>query len=567
MFVSTWSDEQRLLAVTDLEGRIVESSGYFALPVYLEKGYRWSEENTGNTALGLAMRTGTLSYLRFEKHTDFRLKDHYTIASPIYKEDNTRVVYLLMAGKIDAEFDLALAVFKFVMRQLEQRISELLLNLELCDAIADALLAVNENENLIYANDTALQLLGVEAKNKDDILSAAIPMSYFLQNKMQVIPDLRLKQQMIRKEITLKTKGGTKVYQGECTVLPQHDYAGVQRGALIILARVKESTSQKNQTQSFFARYTMLDIVYLSRAMAETIKMAELAAMGPLPVLIQGESGTGKELFAHAIHDASRYRQGPFVVVDCSTIPRELVESELFGYAEGAFTGAVRGGKVGKFQLAQDGTIFLDEIGEMPLEIQAKLLRVLQNRQITKVGSSMPIEVNIRVIAATNKDLFQEVQENHFREDLFYRLNVMDLTIPPLRNRVEDIPLLAEYFVEKYQGLFYKQDIEIHPETVKLLLQYEWPGNVRELENVIARAVNLCSNQIILPANLPPRINHRTDEPVAQPQSYQSIDEIEKGNIVKALKVHSGNKSEVAKGLRISRSTLYKKMKEYGIEE
>lgn len=225
------------------------------------------------------------------------------------------------------------------------------------------------------------------------------------------------------------------------------------------------------------------------------------------------------------------------------------------------------GGKLGKFQLAHNGTIFLDEIGEMPLEIQTKLLRVLQERHITKVGGSMPIPVNIRVIAATNKDLLQETRHRRFREDLFYRLNVIDLTIPPLRERPEDISLLASYFIQKYQSLLNKKNLVIQPEAMAVLSQYSWPGNVRELENVIARAVNLCAQQTIACANLPQRLKQCPSEAVLPANLYHSSDEVEKDNILKALKAHSGNKSEVAKGLKISRSTLYKKMKEYNIAD
>lgn len=563
-FIDGWSDEQYLLAITDLDGKIIKSSGYDNLADYLVTGFKWSEENVGLNALVLAMKTGTLSYINFEKHTNSKLKDHYTIAAPIYQEDNTRIAYLLMAGKIDAEFNLALTIFKFFIKQLELHLQELLAYGELCSTVSDGVIAIDAGEVIVYANDAALELMGLNTQGNDHQLVGK-RLTNFLETRMEITPAFIFEKKIINKETTVKIINRAKVYHVTSTVLPQYDYSGVQCGTLIILKKMKEVVSEKVQGQELTSNYKMLDIVYQSRAMDEMIKMAEIAAQGPLSVLIQGESGTGKELLANAIHNVSNFRDGPFVIVDCATIPRELVESELFGYVEGSFTGAIRGGKTGKFQLANGGTIFLDEIGEMPLEMQAKLLRVLQSHQITKVGSSSPIFVNIRIIAATNKDLLREVKNNRFREDLFYRLDVMELNIPPLRERIGDIPLLANYFVEKYQCLFNKQGLIIQPDAMDLLCKYVWPGNVRELENVIARAVNLCMGKTILSSNLPQRFKRYEGEEVST--LYYSSDDIEKNNILKALKTHNGNKSEAARGLKICRSTLYKKMKEYRIAD
>lgn len=563
-FINGWSDEQYLLAITDLDGKIIKASGYGNLADYLVKGFKWSEENMGPNALILAMKTGTLSYINFEKHTNSELKDHYTIAAPIYQENNTRVAYLLMAGKIDAEFSLALTIFKFFIKQLERQLQEFLAYEELCSTVSDGVIAIDASDVVVYANDAALELMGLNTQGNDQLEGKRL--TNFFETRLEITPAFTFEQKTIKRETTIKIKNSAKVYHVGSTVLPQYDYSGVQCGALIILKKMKEAVSEKIQGQELTSNYKMVDIVYQSKAMDEMIKMAEIAAQGPLTVLIQGESGTGKELLAHAIHNVSNFRNGPFVIVDCATIPKELLESELFGYVEGSFTGAMKGGKTGKFQLANEGTIFLDEIGEMPLEMQAKLLRVLQSRQITKIGSNSSITVNIRVIAATNKNLLREVKNNKFREDLFYRLDVMEVNIPPLRERTGDIPLLASYFIQKYQGLFNKQGLVVHLDAMELLCKYVWPGNVRELENVIARAVNLCMGQTILPANLPQRLKQQEGEAVPT-NVYCSSDDIEKYNILKALRTHNGNKSEAARGLKICRSTLYKKMKEYKIAD
>lgn len=225
--------------------------------------------------------------------------------------------------------------------------------------------------------------------------------------------------------------------------------------------------------------------------------MAKLAASSVSTVLLNGESGTGKELFAQAIHNASSRRRGPFIAINCGALPRDLIESELFGYDEGAFTGARKGGQLGKFEFANGGTIFLDEIGDMPLETQVKLLRVLQERQITRLGGHKAIPVDIRVIAATNRNLEQLVEQGNFRSDLFYRLNVMSITIPPLRERAEDTVLLTQNMLRKISKKLNKKIVRISTGFFQSIRNYSWPGNVRQLENVLERCINLVDDGVL----------------------------------------------------------------------
>ncbi len=300
-----------------------------------------------------------------------------------------------------------------------------------------------------------------------------------------------------------------------------------------------------------------LDFVFESGAMKEIMDMVRRVASTPATVLITGESGTGKEVLARIIHHLSG-RSGRFVAVACPSIPETLLEAELFGYERGAFTGATTS-KPGKFELAHRGTIFLDEIGEMPLFAQAKLLRVLQEHEIERLGGTRPKKVDVRVIAATNRDLEKLVAEGKFRADLFYRLNVVHIHIPPLRERREDILPLANYFLKKFTKNMHKQIEGFSRQAVEQLIAYDWPGNVRELENAIERAVVLARTNLILPEDLP-------ISPASPPQSESlRLEDVEKRHIEMVLRRTGWNISRAAELLGIHRNTLREKIKKYGL--
>jgi transcriptional regulator with PAS, ATPase and Fis domain len=303
-------------------------------------------------------------------------------------------------------------------------------------------------------------------------------------------------------------------------------------------------------------------------------KAGQQAALSMSNVLILGESGTGKELLAQAIHNASSRASGPFIAINCGSIPRNLIESELFGYEPGAFSGARREGNPGKFELADGGTLFLDEIGDMPLELQVTLLRVIQSREVTRLGGRFPKQVDVRIIAATNADLLHAVEEKMFRGDLYYRLNVLTLTLPPLRDRKEDIPFLCDYFLQRYSDSLGKMVTEISPETMALLCQYSWPGNIRELENIIERAVNLAPARVITPDELPQVVLHSAGYPsrvqpvpAAQPAPVLRPPKAqERESILAYLQQEGGHVQKTAQAMDIPVSTLYRKLKKYGID-
>lgn len=307
-------------------------------------------------------------------------------------------------------------------------------------------------------------------------------------------------------------------------------------------------------------------IIGESPAIIEVKERAMKAAASSSTVLITGESGTGKELFARAIHSASPRKNKPFVAINCAAIPEQLLESELFGYEEGAFTGAVRGGKSGKFELADGGTVFLDEIGDMPLHLQSKLLRVLQERKIDRIGGKVPIPVDVRIIAATNSDLESKVNLGEFREDLFFRLNVIPLYIPPLSERKEDIPILMDYLLKKCNSKLGKNIQGFSMEVFGLFIKYHWKGNVRELENAIEYAVNMEQGNIIAISSLPARMRSKVSKCNSiEDRKIKTLEEVEREAIEKALRTYK-SKDKAAAALGIGRATMFRKVKKYGLD-
>ena len=338
-----------------------------------------------------------------------------------------------------------------------------------------------------------------------------------------------------------------------------------------------ESTLKKYESEIreiYQARYSFDDLVGTSAKLTQAKDVAKKLSISESPILLVGESGTGKEIFAHAIHRASLRRGHPFIRVNCTSIPGELFESELFGYEAGAFTGALNSGKPGKFELAHKGTIVLDEIGELPLGLQAKLLRVLQEKEVEPLGSQRPKMVDFRVIAATNRNLDERVREGYFRKDLFYRLNVISIQLPALRDIKEDIPALAEHFLQKLGPRISQSVSGISPEVMEILLSYDWPGNIRELQNVIERALSLCTGARITSEHLPEGIlGERTksepkpsempvrgDEPL-----HLAVNYAEREQLIEALRRTRGNRTEAAALLNIHRTTLYYRLKKFGV--
>ena len=327
-------------------------------------------------------------------------------------------------------------------------------------------------------------------------------------------------------------------------------------------AAYKKSRRLADRILSCKAIYTFNKIIGQNEKFIQIIEYAKKISDSKSTILITGESGTGKEVFAQSIHNHSDRHNETFVAVNCGAIPRNLIESELFGYEEGAFTGAKRGGYAGKFEIADGGTIFLDEIGEMPLDMQIKLLRVIEEGIINKIGSSKQIPVNVRIIAATNKDLRSEAEKGSFRKDLYYRLNVLPVHLPPLRERRDDIPLLINYFMKKASKHLEKNIVEITDSQLEYFINYNWPGNIRELENIVELIINTESVPIELLAK-------NTSSEIFEsnvPDECLRLEYMERQHIIKVLKRYNGNIAVAAKSLGIGRNTLYRKMNNYSID-
>ncbi|AEG60287.1 sigma-54-dependent transcriptional regulator [Desulforamulus ruminis] len=335
--------------------------------------------------------------------------------------------------------------------------------------------------------------------------------------------------------------------------------------------QVKQALHLSNlETQVHFLRQELSEkygkMIGQSESMKEVSLLIHQVAKTNATVLVTGESGTGKEVAAVEIHKASNRADKPFVAVNCAALPEQLLESELFGHEKGAFTGA-SGKKKGRFEIADKGTLFLDEIGEMPISMQVKLLRVLQERCFERLGGTETIQVDVRVIAATNSELSSAITKGTFREDLYYRLNVMRISLPPLRSRKEDIPLLVNHFLGKFDPSRTKK---ISPEAMKILTRYNWPGNIRELQNAIERAMIVCQSTEIQPVHLPRELldalKENTTPILNLPENGFSLEELEKYLIIKALEKHNYNQTRAAKYLGISRPTLLYRMQKYGIK-
>lgn len=353
-----------------------------------------------------------------------------------------------------------------------------------------------------------------------------------------------------------------------CRLTPISSEDGKPCGMSVSVSTKKQLIDLAKHVGGNNARYCFDDIKGESPALKQQIQLAKRASGTNYRVLITGESGTGKELFAQSIHNHSAVRNGPFVAISCAAIPRDLIESELFGYVGGAFTGARRNGMIGRMELASGGTLFLDEINSLPLEMQAKFLRALQQREIIRIGDSKPTPIDICLIAATNQDLKEAVSQSNFREDLYYRLNVIEITIPPLRERAGDIPLLTDLFMRRLSaeaGLPFKS---VDGAVMDIFRQYPWPGNVRQLSNVCERALLMSANGAITVEHLPhdlQAVSHSELPATEDTGTNGRIKDVYKDTILAALAQHNGNISKAAGYLGVARSTLYRNMKKLGI--
>lgn len=559
------------VVLSDKDGFLLEAIGDPEVikktrQIQLCPGGNWSEAIKGTNAIGTCLVEGKPIQILAREH--YCQPNHFLTcsASPIFNPDGILLGSLDITGDCKAHnpHTLALVVASVNAIENQLRLHKATNKLytaykfanTMLESTTDGILSIDSNGLITQLNSCAARLLGLNLKE-----SIGKHIETTFKKSSMILQALSSGAECREHEIVIDDFGKKLSH----SVTPLRDDLGNSIGALAVLKEVKEKHSaKKNHAPS--AKYVFDDIFGESESVAKSIKWAKIASRSPSTVLLTGESGTGKELFAQAIHNASPRKDRAFIAINCAALPETLIESELFGYEEGSFTGSKKGGQIGKFELANGGTIFLDEVGDIPLLTQVKLLRVIQEKKISRIGSASEIAVDIRIIAATHKDLKEEVAAGNFRKDLYYRLNVIAICIPPLRERTDDLALLARHFVKKLSEKLGRDNISVSDDFIDKIRSYCWPGNIRELENAIERAINLVEDSGTITAeflffdNAPPA---RIEEKVTE---IKSLRDIEKDTIVNALNLYKGNILKVSAKLGIGRNTLYRKIKEYDIK-
>ncbi len=570
-----------IIVLTDAAGYILESFGdseplASARAINFLPGADWQDVSVGTNAIGTALATGAPIQVSGSEH--FCLSHHtWTCsAAPITGRDGKIIAVLDVSGPARACNAHTLAMVVAAAEAIAMQLAIREKNRELATAnrrLTSIFNTMSEGVILIDRHGVVDEINAVVGRLTDrpseeivgrpieKLLGGSAPLTRRMLTEKQPYADI---------ELMLPGRNGAS----HCLVSgdPVTDGQGEISGGVIVVRPIKQVRSLVNRFSGYFTTFRFSDITGASPAILEAVRIARLAAAGAANILLQGESGTGKELFAQAIHHHGPRCAGPFIVVNCGAIPRELIGSELFGYEEGAFTGASRGGRPGKFELAGGGTIFLDEIGDMPLEQQAALLRVLQEKKLVRIGGSRVIPADVRVICATNKNLAHEVVKGTFRQDLYYRLNVIAITIPPLRERGDDILLLFDDFLARL-GRERGRAFAAAPAVYDALRRYRWPGNVRELHNAAERAVSLAEGDTVHLWHLPPEIHGgglAFPEVVRivtlRDQTRRQLAQRDRQQLAALLGECGGNISQLAKRLGVARSTIYRRLRHLGLD-
>ena len=554
---------------------------------YAVPGFRCTESTAGVTAMSLAKETGRAAQIIGADHFDASLHDKICTSVPMFNEKQELIGIINMVEQLSVDAPRSLSIMyaigqgiTYSLKLLEQhrslekinRINEAIL-----EAIGDGILVVDQEGTIIMMNQVARRLLKMQPGA--DSLGKKIASLYGEENPFSNA--LKSGTGINGGELTLQSERGPLRFLGSIRAISGGDEE--IKGVIGTFNDIPSTQKVLKSLAGWSATMTFEDILGESPAIRNLVELAKKTADLPSNTLIQGESGTGKEVFAHAIHNASGFANGPFVTINCAAIPNSLLESELFGYESGAYTGAKKNGQPGKFELAQNGTIFLDEINSMPLDMQAKLLRVLQEKAVTRLGGNSKIPLNIKVIASSNTDLQKAVQERTFRADLFYRLNVIVLWIPPLRERIDDLEQMCPVFLKR---LCCTAPVapSISQGAMNLLKNYPWPGNVRELENILERAwvqARLQGKYTIDEASLMGLPEFSRNRSCQEPEPSQTLTGafpkktngeendvyyIRRQELLDALERNHWNISQSAKELGMARNTLYSRMKQYRIK-
>jgi len=577
-----------MVILSDEQGHILEALGDEDIKtksqeINLVPGGTWLERETGTNGIGTALEVKGPVQISGPEHYCRKIHAWTCSAAPIFDDSGCIIGALQMSGPSEAShkhtLGMVVAAVKAIEEQLhvQQKNRELILvNSRLNNifhTMSDGVIIINKNGVIDQVNPAAERNLGIskyklKGVNIEEVFRN-VPKIHELLHSGKSISNIEVMAELDKGSLHFLTSGeAINNEQGELL------------GGVIIINPINKIKKLVNRFSGAEAQFEFNNIIGSGPKLQEAIRVATLAAESESNVLLEGESGTGKEVFAQAIHNRSRRRDGPFVAVNCAAIPRELMGSELFGYVEGAFTGAYRGGRPGKFEMASGGTLFLDEIGDMTQGKQGSLLRAIQEKQIVRIGGDKVIPVDVRIICATNKNLRAEVEKGNFREDLFYRLNVITIKLPPLRDRMEDIPQLFEYFLEEISRRLNIHIEQYDPDITQALKQYDWPGNTRELQNVVERMLCVAQGNKLSVRDLPPEIAAKpavnSDEQAPdhtivsvgkqRQRRKQDIAAAESREIVELLEQYGGNISTVARQMGVSRNTLYRKIRQYNIE-
>lgn len=551
-----------IIVLSDRNGCIIEVFGDKTIEdsadtINFNLGCIWTEEAVGTNAIGTAMFIDKPIQIIGEEHYCMPHHKWTCSATTIHDEKGNIIGCLNMSGKKEAAHPHTLGIVVAAVYTIEKQ-RELLRSYELInttfDGTSDGIIIIDINYNISKFNNSATEILEIE------------PRELYKINIKEMLKDVDIEFQALtikemKSYLDFNFYMGNKTIRCSVNMVPRM-LGNKVIGVAITFRKIEYLHKTINKVTGNKALYTFDSIITKNNKMLDVIEAAKKMAKTKCSILIEGESGTGKELFAQATHNYSSFSEGPFVAINCASLPKDLLESELFGYEKGAFTGASKEGNPGKFELAQGGTIFLDEIGELPLEVQSKLLRVLDNYKVRRIGGKSEIKLNLRVLAATNRNLFEEVKNKNFRQDLYYRLNVLKIDILPLRERREDIELIANYFLSKLKKYQNKNGADkFSPKFINYLNEYNWNGNVRELQNIIERAYYLCDESIITEKYLYGNIIKQDTMNL----EVVSLDNAEKGNIIKMIIECSGNVVEAGGKLNLSKSTIYRKIKKHNI--
>lgn len=562
-----------VIVLTDHEGCILKIAGgrktlKAAHDLNMIEGAFMSENSIGTNAMGTAISEDTPIQITAKEHFISAYHQWTCSAAPIHYYSKI-IGTLNLTGKAESVHPHTLGLVMAAVSAIENKLTntEILHELSasrqyawtMMNNLAYGVFAIDLNDEIQWVNDSACRIINIRRKKLlDKQIHSILP--EWIKIRQIILNELNFLDQECYFELPQITE--KFLFNAYLIKNEENEFLGY----LLTFRPLSRMLSLVKKYTGLHAYYNFSDIIAKSTDMIKIVNYAKKIANGPSTVLITGESGTGKEVFAQALHNASERHESAFVAVNCGAISPSLIESELFGYEEGAFTGARKGGCPGKFELADGGTIFLDEIGEMPTDMQVKLLRVLQEGSITRVGAQNSKKINVRVIAATNKDIEHEIEKRKFRLDLYYRLNVIPIHIPALRNRREDIIPLARHFMATKSEKLNKPIPELTTEIENKFMNYEWPGNIRELENFIEKLVNLEGNKdFIFQEHLREKTNKKYEIDSTK-REILSLELVEKEAIIHAIQELNSNMSQVAQSLGIGRNTLYAKLKKLGIE-